>query len=1020
MKKNKSIDIIIYICGTILFLPVTADAIIEVTDVHHITSTCNGSIDITAVGTAGPFTFSWTGPNNFTASTEDISNLCNPGIYTVVIGFNNSDCTISLSASVLGCSYNIDANPVVTPLCSQSILDGKVNISPQGGYWPYSFIWSNGATTEDIQNLSVGTYCVTITDGLGCKSIQHCAQVGIATPLSLSTTTIPPNTSPVCHGGPGTIFASSNGGRPPYNYLWSTGENTVFINVSTTGTYTLTLTDGCSNSVTNAVNYIIDPLINVSIQAPPSICIGQGQGNYTTISAQVTGGTPPYTYLWQNKNQSPFQYTSSLEIYNGGTYKVTVTDSYGCTNTSLTTIGDWWPPNVNLVSISNNTSFGNCQPNGSISVNTTYGLPPYQFLWTGPEGFSATTEDISNLKQGKFCLIVTDQNGCTKTSCYNIDAIGDVYLSSIKNLRLCDEQDLPCTGSVLLGTTGIGPFTYSWSGPHGFTSISNNIQDLCPGTYSVTVTGPSGCTNLLTAFVCCCEYRYHGEDPPTIPPANSCSAVPLEPLSEIIVQIVKPLTANDHTGSIDISINGGLPQKQFKWTGPGGYKAYSEDIHNLLPGTYCVTVTDGCKTKSKCITLNPCVGFKLEPSVALNCSGFSGSKTAGYIKPNPVGGDEPYLFKWNNGAVTNNLANLDLGTFSVTVTDAGGCTVAETFTLSSRKQSQVSKTFSPCQQVFICNDVTDVEPGIYYSEYINCNQFYLHCDLFPETRVGPYTQEVKAILNKEDCTIICKSGESGADPYYGTSVEDYSFNCKILNDEDQCTCLFANGCFFENVTLNGKFYPAYFVPTTTSYKRYYTTIKKKIVGGKCSSGYCYYEYYCKDRLVEEGPCFPCLALGPPKDSTYEIINKPINLTKYLSNLFEYDSLLSVGIATDVDLNMTIEDYFDFIDAKKEFEIKVINKNLLTSLENKNEYHIYPNPFSNILYVKSNKLNSNGEIALEFVNTIGVSVKKVIIPIIDHEIDFSINTYDLKKGFYSIVVSDGANLKTYKFIKINNN
>ncbi|MFN0214816.1 MAG: SprB repeat-containing protein [Saprospiraceae bacterium] len=221
-----------------LHLPFAAQANIEITAVTQIsTGNCDGMIDITASGPTGngiyPCTFEWTGPVGFIpppTSQEDLTGLCIPGIYVVKITFADGSCFVTLSINLMMCGADFKPNLYFTPSCTALNNGTATVLNPiPGGVSPYSYSWSNGASTKKIENLPPsGQYCVTVTDANGCKSQPACITMVEVQPIgSVSIQASPP--SPNCFGGPGKLKANVPIVPPPNwsdlpTYHWSTGD----------------------------------------------------------------------------------------------------------------------------------------------------------------------------------------------------------------------------------------------------------------------------------------------------------------------------------------------------------------------------------------------------------------------------------------------------------------------------------------------------------------------------------------------------------------------------------------------------------------------------------------------------------------------------------------------------------------------------------------------------------------------------------------------------------------------------
>jgi large repetitive protein len=201
---------------------------------------------------------------------------------------------------------------------------GGVNLTVTGGTAPYTYLWSNGATTEDLTNVVAGTYNVTITDANGCTTTASGIVTQPAAALAGTTTT----TAVLCFGdATGGVNLTVTGGTAPYSYLWSNGATTEDLTNVIAGTYNVTITDanGCTTTASGIVTQPAAALAGTTTTTAV-LCFGDATGG---VNLTVTGGTAPYSYLWSNGAT-----TEDLTNVIAGTYNVTITDANGCTTTA--------------------------------------------------------------------------------------------------------------------------------------------------------------------------------------------------------------------------------------------------------------------------------------------------------------------------------------------------------------------------------------------------------------------------------------------------------------------------------------------------------------------------------------------------------------------------------------------------------------------------------------------------------------------------------------------------------------
>ncbi|NPA33534.1 MAG: S8 family serine peptidase [Chlorobi bacterium] len=589
---------------------------------------CNGGSDgaiyITASGGSAPYTYSWTGPSGFTASTEDITGLT-AGTYIVSVtdanGCVSSDTFVVNEPSAISITGTVtDAN------CGNS--NGAIDITVTGGTAPYTYSWSNGATTEDLSSIPPGTYSVTVTDANGCTTTASFTVNNIS---NLSVTGVV--TDATCHGdSTGAIDITVSGGTPPYSYSWTNGATTQDLVNIPAGAYSVTVTD--ANGCVATASFIVN--------APPPIVIA---GNITQptcgnsdgiIDITVSGGTAPYSYSWSNGAT-----TQDLINVPSGTYIVTITDANGCTKQDTFLLTDQGAPTITGV-VYDVTCGG--ASDGAIDVTITGGTTPYTISWSN----GATTEDLVGISGGTYIITVTDANGCVATQSFTVNEPPAIIITGMVTDASC--AGAPDGAIDITVTGGFPPYTYSWNGGI-FTT--EDLSGVGAGSYTVTVTDTAGCSQQATFTV--------GE-----PPAIT-----------VTVDSIVAATCNQPNGAIYITVSGGTPGYTFSWD--IGFT--TEDLVNVNGGTYTLTVMDaaGCSDTFQFTVPAYDTPYVTNYQVIdVTCHGASDG--AIYVI-GVSGGFPPYTYQWNTGATGPNIANLSGGVYTVLITDASGCQSVMTFTV---------------------------------------------------------------------------------------------------------------------------------------------------------------------------------------------------------------------------------------------------------------------------------------------------------------------------------------------------
>jgi subtilisin-like proprotein convertase family protein len=582
----------------------------------------DGEINLVVNGDFGPFTFLWSNG----ATTEDLTGL-SAGTYTVLVTDTNG-CSDSATFNLNNIS-SLNITSSVTLVTCDGGNNGSIDVTSSGGTLPYTFSWDNGATTEDISNLTAGTYTLTITDDNGCQFSQG-INVGTMPPIVIS---LDNKSNEFCGQVNGSISINVSGGSGSYGYSWDNGAGTEDITNLIGGTYVITVTDanGCQDTASfNIINDVSNcsAYCYLTIQ---SIVIDENCGDGTgAIDVTVIDATQPYVVSW-NTGQS----VEDISNLVAGTYTITVTDANQCVETTNIFVGN---NTGNLDIPSAQTSNENCgNSDGAIDITVTGGTLPYTFSWDNGE----TTEDISNLVAGTYIVTITDGNGCSFNSSYSIiNSTGNLAANSIIYNEICSNS----AGAINLTVTGnAGTLSYLWS--NGATT--QDLSGLSAGLYSCTITDANGCI-LVT---------------PSYNLINESSTLLLTNTS------VTNEDCNNGLGAIDITIQGGLPPITYAWSNG----ATTEDISGLSAGTYNATITDnnGCEVQTGTINV-----FNAPGTLSLTTDFVTDEicgNNAGAIYVTTIGGTSPITYSWSNGSTSEDLTNISAGTYSLTATDANGC-----------------------------------------------------------------------------------------------------------------------------------------------------------------------------------------------------------------------------------------------------------------------------------------------------------------------------------------------------------
>ncbi len=634
----------------------------------------NGQASVTANGgtpdAAGNYNYQWSDGQN-TAMATNLS----AGMYSVTVTDDN------------GCEKT-DEVEIIEPEQLNLILgsneiscfggsDGFVTATPQGGTpdanGNYDYEWSanaNGQSTATAFNLPIGIYMVTVTDDSGCIAT---GEVELVEP-PLLVATVNADEQVTCNGGnDGQATASATGGtldftdpNADYTYEWSASAGSQTTATATNlpaGTHSVTLTDfkDCEDIVEVIITEPDILLVNISIDNN----VNCNAGNNGQLTANAQGGTPnaagSYTYQWDANaaNQS----TATAGGLMAGTYTVTVTDDNGCTVTGEATITE---PDALTLDVTADTNVNcNGSNDGSATASPSGGTPDangnYTYQWdTNAGGFA--TASVSNLAAGTYTVTVTDDNGCEIIGSVDITEPGELtVMVNLNNNVNCDGGNDGSATAVPSGGTpdASGNYTYEWSASAGsqITALANNLP---VGMHTVTVTDANGCTNTGSIDI-------------TAP-----NALDLNVEANADVKC-----AGGTDGSATAIPTGGTPDAagnyNYEWSASAGNQM-TDAATNLPAGMHTVTVTDdsGCTITGEVEIMEPPlleVNINTDNNVGCN-SGNDGQATATATGGTPDATGN-YTYQWDaaaNNQMTATAGSLIAGTYSVTVTDANGCT----------------------------------------------------------------------------------------------------------------------------------------------------------------------------------------------------------------------------------------------------------------------------------------------------------------------------------------------------------
>ena len=518
-----------------------------------------------------------------------------------------------------------------------SATDGILTLIPTRGVPPFTYLWSTGATEVSLKNLPKGTYSATLTDASGATTTHTSFLNSKEFDLYLSYS----RPGGGCNPNSGALTVDPVGGLAPYAYVWSNGMTDAAIQDLQVGTYALTVVDanGCSAEGEYEVLPILGtyfPNAAIGTLAQPD-CLNLNDGklngdlNYSNYL--------PYTYMWSNGVTN-----SSISNLSKGTYTVTITDALGCSSVSSAVLSNKLIANGSAICSGNN--------NGTASAQLVNGTAPVTYVWSNGQAGA----NLSGLSGGYYGVTATDANGC----------IGEqLALVAFPNLQLYDFSPDCYSGNHGVGYCSLNSdqaLSYLWD--NGGTNLWDG--DLSPGNHTITVTTSLGCSLTGTVNI-----------GPPIAPEVTISALPSPADCSLGLG-----------GSMNLTINGGIPPLSLYIYGPNGF--VSSDItslQNLKSGEYFVSAynTSLSCSGSSSVTIPDAGGFEPKLVVSdLDCITGYGSAAVINVSTTNV------QYNWSNGVTDAATFNLTSGCYSVTVEGSGTC--IQYYTLCLPFQDTINNT----------------------------------------------------------------------------------------------------------------------------------------------------------------------------------------------------------------------------------------------------------------------------------------------------------------------------------------
>ena len=585
----------------------------------------NGSITLLTSGSIYPYTYLW----NTGDSIQNLQNIAT-GQYSVIIS-NANNCIIYDTLNI------IEPSPIVGTDSSNNVscfgaTNASVTFTFSGGTpgyiisafgQTYPLLNPNSITIPSYIPISAGVYAYSISDIQGCLFLDT---VTISQPSPIS------NSNSIsyitCSGfNNGSITINPQGGTSPYTYLWGTGDTTQSLLNLFSGQYYLSILDA-NNCIGKDTILMLEPTnLNDSSSISTPSCNGFNDGSASVI---VSGGTPPYFYLWSTGDTS-----QTIQNIYSGQYLVSIFDSNSCI--LYDTLNIYQPSSIFISdSITNISCFG--LSDGNISLSVTGGTGSYVLLWDNGD----STSYLDNLYSQWYNISIMDSNSCLLLDSFMVME-PSLFEDSIYHIEpSCYSYSNGIITAFPFGS--VAPYSFLWNTG----DTTQMLQNVTIGQYSVVITDHNNCIINDTVNL-------------DHPLQLSCSNV---------IDSVSCYEASD--GNIDLTVSGGVYPYTYLWSNGDT----TQDIINLSSNTYIVNILDSnnCLLISNFLLEEPEDLFAFFNFNYVSCFGLSD----GYIDGNTIGGTAPYSYLWNTGDSTEDLLNIPSNTYTLSLTDTNNCFFSDT------------------------------------------------------------------------------------------------------------------------------------------------------------------------------------------------------------------------------------------------------------------------------------------------------------------------------------------------------
>lgn len=444
-----------------------------------------------------PFVYTWS-PANGLSATNVANPTASPSTSTTyVVQVASGNCKVTDTISVTLGSLNLSA--VSTNETCYGYNNGTASVTANGTS-PYSYVWSNTATTQSVTGLAGGNYNVVVTDASGC-SASASVTVASTAPIFFSNPVI--NNIKCFGGNDGSIDITAAGGAGSITYAWNTGSNgTTASALSGNTPYVVSATDanGCVADTTIVLLQpapVVVTLASTNVTCNPGgagTSITPNAGHDGTAFATANGGTGAYTYVWNTADVTP-----AISGLTAGTYSVVVTDANNCSASAAATLSEPQPMSVTASSLAPLCAGA---ANGTINANCTGGTASYMYSvsFNGSVIQSNNAGAFGNLLAGDYVINVSDAKNCVKVANINLpEPPADVF--EITTAPVSCGGASYSDGKIVITPVSILNQPYLYALDNGGNQQLNEFYNVSGGAHQLHIINNNGCTTDTTVMV---------------------------------------------------------------------------------------------------------------------------------------------------------------------------------------------------------------------------------------------------------------------------------------------------------------------------------------------------------------------------------------------------------------------------------------------------------------------------------------------------------------------------------------